>query len=426
MGVFLSGAFGFVDEDNSRRMSFLARAIVKRIGPSRLGAQVLHIVATYIEAWHHPLPRILEIYDYAYQVGMQTGNFEHATIALGVRATMKFIAGLPPLSRVVEDTDSLVRQCQVYKVMANLVMLSCFKEVVHNLSHSCVPQWLECGDDPTLGPSRLMASSEHYKLIWWHFCRMQTAYYFGYDEIALILRSRFYEYKVDDNAFNTTTFGCFFAALIALANVRSATGNIKRQCKTMARRDLRTMHAMVRKRGLNVIHKHYLLEAEYTATLTPDKKLSAESIKQNFNKAIAAATKTGFLQDAALANQRAAQHMLRVGDVFWASHYFTSACNLYQAWGADALVEHLLRERSDYVTKDSLHGPMERMSSTRKSADLLTQRGDAMVSKVNIESITCGTPPEDSSTTFILATRRTSSSDDTSRIYSARLPQTTD
>jgi hypothetical protein len=81
---------------------------------------------------------------------------------------------------------------------------------------------------------------------------------------------------------------------------------------------------------------------------------SKEEVRKAFDQAISAASKTGFLQDAALANELCGEFFLKGEDLFWAKHYLTSAYNLYCDWGAGAKAAHLLRNRGAFLNREQV------------------------------------------------------------------------
>lgn len=80
-----------------------------------------------------------------------------------------------------------------------------------------------------------------------------------------------------------------------------------------------------------VSHRLFLIEAE-TSTLNP--RASPEDVKTLFDKAISTSSRTGFVQDCAIANERCGSYFLRRDDSEWAEYYLTRAMELYGDWGA--------------------------------------------------------------------------------------------
>ena len=75
------------------------------------------------------------------------------------------------------------------------------------------------------------------------------------------------------------------------------------------------------------------------------------------------------MHDAALANELAAEHCIRVGDKFWARQYASAAYELYEAWGAKGKSNHLLTSHPELAAElmDNSRNVSRRMSTTRTS-----------------------------------------------------------
>lgn len=80
------------------------------------------------------------------------------------------------------------------------------------------------------------------------------------------------------------------------------------------------------------------------------KKKPALQVKNLYDSAIAASRRTGFTNTAAIANERAALYFLDIRDVEWASLYMTSACDLYNNWGATGKCIALVRDHAELLT----------------------------------------------------------------------------
>ena len=126
--------------------------------------------------------------------------------------------------------------------------------------------------------------------------------------------------------------------------------------------------------------RYLIIKADCGATF-PSKKNQGQ-IKEEFDKAISAATKAGFMHDAALANELAGEYFIRSEDLFWAKHYFTSAHSLYLAWGAKAKVRQLMHNRGSFVEKGK-EGVTHAV--TRRARTDMTSRVLRMHSVVDID-----------------------------------------
>ena len=95
-------------------------------------------------------------------------------------------------------------------------------------------------------------------------------------------------------------------------------------------------------------------------------KTGESEIRKSFDTGIAIATKSGFKQDAAIANELCGEYHVRKGDAFWAKTYLSRAYELYQLWGADTKLNQLLEKRQPYIEETT-----RRTSSSRRSSTLV-------------------------------------------------------
>ena len=146
-----------------------------------------------------------------------------------------------------------------------------------------------------------------------------------------------------DTCYLTTSIRIFFSGLTASSLARR-TG--KRKHKQYAKSATSEMHEIMKSRGLNNLHRYLLMKAHLEACLNPKGK----GIKDAFDRAITAASRAGFSQDAALANELAGEHFASIeDDDYWPNHYFARAHSLYSEWGAKAKVDHLKETWGKYI-----------------------------------------------------------------------------
>jgi predicted ATPase/two-component sensor histidine kinase len=86
----------------------------------------------------------------------------------------------------------------------------------------------------------------------------------------------------------------------------------------------------------NYLHKHELIAAEIAKVLGEN-----EQAAEYYDRAITEATKTGYLQEAALAEELAGEFYLSRGRTKIASYYLTDAYQGYLRWGAVAKVQEM-------------------------------------------------------------------------------------
>lgn len=126
---------------------------------------------------------------------------------------------------------------------------------------------------------------------------------------------------------------------------------------------------VVDKRAINVVYKLMILEAEMMTIENKkrNKKGDVQLIRA-FDKAIVAATKAGFLQDAAVAAHLASR---AVADKETSQEYVRRSRELYLCWGAIGVIDYL--EAISTASNSQAYSSAE--SSFSMSADTTTTSG---------------------------------------------------
>jgi len=129
-----------------------------------------------------------------------------------------------------------------------------------------------------------------------------------------------------------------FLSLTAIEMIKTTGG---RKYKRQRRRYTKQLESWVKQKALNCQHKLLLVKAERASINA--KTTSRDCVKQLFDNAIKIATKSGFKQDAALANERAGKYLLEcpTEEEWIAIDYLEKAHCLYNEWGAKAKVEQM-------------------------------------------------------------------------------------
>merc|ERR1719203_1569247 len=127
---------------------------------------------------------------------------------------------------------------------------------------------------------------------------------------------------------------------------------------------MKKMKALQSKGNLNVHHMMLLLEAE---ECTLKKNIEMDVVRAKFDAAISAASRSGFANDSALANERAGVFCLTRGDTYWANSYITRAHQRWAEYGALALCRKLEKIYPQYITEEVKNPSMRAFLAAEKS-----------------------------------------------------------
>jgi hypothetical protein len=156
----------------------------------------------------------------------------------------------------------------------------------------------------------------------------------------------------------------FFYALISIENYRKTK---KVHTKNDAKKYTGFLKNLVEQGAVNVNHKFQLLQSGLMSLAPKD----PSKVVRKYERAIALASRTGFLQDSALGNYMCAQFCLSQPElVDSADRFIQEAYKQYQCWGATEVAESVKRRHPEYFPKEE-PGTKTRQ---RKSGGLRSRR----------------------------------------------------
>lgn len=191
----------------------------------------------------------------------------------------------------------------------------------------------------------LMASKSRNNLYAYYFTKMMLAYLFQEDTCILDYTKKCREYV--DNVIATPIIGIFYfyESLIYLSASCKVNGAKRAIFLRKVRKNQRRLKDHADFAPMNYMHRYYLVEAE-VAKVAQNTKAAIE----NFELALELAVKSIYINETALANERAGIFYLSLGSKNLASIYFTQAKLCYEAWGAYAKVKHLKMSYPEFIT----------------------------------------------------------------------------
>jgi hypothetical protein len=245
------------------------------------------------------------------------------------------------------DTSTYAQRMSSYKQSSALEIMLPFQQYILNLIGRCDNSVELTGDamNQTLLLQKAESENNYLLIGWTSFLISELAYLFGdlklASQKAAISRKYFMNLKTDFSNCRCN----FIDGLICIALAKTTK---ERKWRKGACIIMKLMLNWLKESCGNVLHYYLLLKAEM-ASLTKKQDI----VKDAYDLAIRTAGKSGFIQDRALGNERAALYLSEVGDEISAKVYMSQAYKLYKEWGALGKAEHLVREHSFLLdTKD--------------------------------------------------------------------------
>jgi predicted ATPase/serine phosphatase RsbU (regulator of sigma subunit) len=351
-GGFIFCAMG--DIETGFRFGQLALRVLERFNALDLKAKVFEVVNLGVRPWNEPLRNTLKPFLEAYQSALETGDLEFAAHLTGDYLLHSYFTGqeLTALQREIVTYTEAIRQFK-QEGMANYNNM--IRQMVLNLiGPSGNPCQLsgEAYNEITMLP-RLEQANDRLGIFFLGFSKLILSYLFQ-DDSGAIENAAKAEPDLGNMAgtFMMPVF-YFYESLARLAVFPEATEAEQKRILDKVTAYQEQMQNWANHAPMNFQHKYDLVEAEKARVLGQD--LMAMDW---YEKAIAGARENDYLQEEALAYERAAEFYLGRGMLKFAQTYLREAHHAYQRWGALAKVKQLEEKYPQWCAKTVTKTPV--------------------------------------------------------------------
>lgn len=325
-------------------------------------SKILCIRSTLINHWKEPVKKVLPDLLEGYKIGLETGDFEFASISAYVNLDYLYITGkeltvlLNEIQKKIEVTKQLRQEkyCLLNRCLEQAILNLCFlgENPCHLVGNNynedkMLPRYHNAKDN-----NAIFVLYEH---------KLVLCYLFGKFNQA-IKNAKLAEKYLDAVAGTLiVTVFHFYDSLVRLALYKKATKQEQRQYSKKIKSNQKKMKKWASHAPMNHQHKFYLVEAEWHHHVLGENWKAMEL----YDKAIAGANKNEYINDEALAYELAAKFYKDIGKDKFAQVYFKDAHNAYTKWGAMAKVKHLEEHYPQFFKKiDSTPSNSSTLSGT--------------------------------------------------------------
>ncbi|BAY11528.1 trifunctional serine/threonine-protein kinase/ATP-binding protein/sensor histidine kinase [Calothrix sp. NIES-2098] len=346
-GVILCGVIG--DIDTGDRAGQLALDLLSRHQGKALKTSTFNMVYPFVKPWKHHIQESLLPLLEAHHSGLETGDLEYSAYCAYNYCSLSYFLGKE--LRVLESEMATYSEA-LDKIKQEVAhnYLKIFRQSVLNL-FSEVPfpgklQGVAYNEDIML-PLHLKAN-DRYAIGTLYVNKLILCYLFGEYQQAAEVASLGKEYLDGvTGSFMVPVFH-FYDSLTQLA-ILSQTSSPEKETlwlRVMANQEKLKQWADIA--PMNHKHKFCLIKAEYHWAL--GEYLEAMDY---YDRAIAGAAENGYIQEEALANERAAELYLSLGKKKIAQLYMTEAYYGYNRWGSSAKVKNLEKRYPDLILRSA-------------------------------------------------------------------------
>lgn len=300
-------------------------------------ARTMYVIEGLLKHWTSPIQMRIEPCLKVYEIGLRCGDVEGAMWGLFHAGCFSWYSSqrLDQLQKSLDSYCDSMREHQQEAIWASLTPFH--QEVLNLMGHAPDPLVLS-GDAMDLDSMLVKSIGSHHKFVSQLILsiRMEVSFLFhDYAGAAKMLDD------LDDpeEVFPGSFIVCrqkLFEGLTCFQMARVTSGQERRKFVKRGGTVVVKMEKWKKAGSMNCAHMYYLLSAESAAA---QKKHS--QAKAFFAQAIATAQSNGFLQDKALAHERACLYFHGIDDKNLASENMFEAFHGYSSWGANGKARHL-------------------------------------------------------------------------------------
>ena len=325
------------------RYGKVAISIAESLDSKEWVAHVQRLVISTISHWEQNLRWTLKPLLLACQIGLENGDNEYAMYSIMDYCSHSFWCGRP----LVPLKDEIMAYCCLMKKHN--------QEVIYSLT---VPYWqmilnlIGKSDNPlqlvgdAMNQDHIIEESQEkgfsLAVAVVNVIRLFLAYTFGNYALAEEMAKKTEGIQQYAMGMFLTNVHVYYSGLVCFALARETKNKkwVQKAKKAMIKMQ---EWAKLSAEG-NCLHKALLMEAEFHSL-----KGKTDVAAMAYDNAIAAANKSGFVQDEALAYELGGIFYKDVGDEVSSSRFFARAQRLYQIWGAEAKAELLKTQYASFV-----------------------------------------------------------------------------
>jgi serine/threonine protein kinase len=322
-------------------LSQLAMDLDHRLG-GRVSSPVAFLHAWFVNHWIEPLHSNLHHAGHGARIGFEENDLLYGSFNASASVMYLSLSGAP-LHKVLQEAnseisriDGRVRIAAFHCLLERQFVLALMGKTRHRLSLTD-DRYHEERD-----LASIFATSNYNQWVYLYIAKMRLHYYYGeyqaaleYSEKALPLLAAFAG-QVGEWDF------AFYRALASLGRAAEVEIAVRNPLIETGTRLLEQFSNWARLCPTTFAHKRDLIEAELLRLWGEN-----DAIENAYAVALAAADASGFLHDAALANERAALYFASTGNADAAQEHALQALSAYANWGALAKCAHI---RSFLVT----------------------------------------------------------------------------
>ncbi|MCY1020391.1 trifunctional serine/threonine-protein kinase/ATP-binding protein/sensor histidine kinase [Pyxidicoccus sp. MSG2] len=334
-GVILAGAVGDAAAGNA--YGDLALTLLDKLNARELRAKVYTLLGLFVRHWKFPARQTVPLSVDAVQAALESGDHEYVGYAADNFAAMVFYVG-DPLDHVLAEHaryhELLTRLKHAYPGKHVAIFLQTARCLAGQAPGPLRMVGAEFDEDTDV---RLFQEVKSLTLLGVYYtCKTNLAYVFGDYPLAASLAEQAAPYMGAVLGQLTVVHQALYQSLALLALYAGADADARKKTLETVERHLTQLKAWAAACPENFENKVWLVEAERHRVLGR----VAEAMEA-YDRAIELSARHAYVQEEALAAERAGAFYLELGRAKLAAVYLADARYAYLRWGAGAKVAQL-------------------------------------------------------------------------------------
>ncbi|MCT7982647.1 AAA family ATPase [Laspinema sp. A4] len=349
-GVLLYSSWS--DIKGGDRSGELALRLLEQFDDKTMKAKVGDLVYAHIKHAKIPLQDTIDPLKNAFTYGLETGDIEWAGHAALHYCNHNLFRG-EPLDAVATESDHYIAWMVQLKLEFHVYYARIWRQFILNLQGELPNPWLLIGDsfdEERLLPT-LIESNNTMSVFAAYLAKTILCYLFGEYERAVYYAALAENYQHGVVGLLSVNEHNFYQSLALLALYPQGTPAQKIQGLVRVQLAQQKMKRWALHAPQNYRHKYELVEAEKARVLG-----RTVAAMNHYDRAIKSARKYGYIQEAAIACERAGEFYQQLNLDKITSTYITEAYYAYLRWGATRKASELDATYSHSIARGSLEG----------------------------------------------------------------------
>ncbi|MBP0015988.1 MAG: AAA family ATPase [Cyanobacteria bacterium SBLK] len=336
-GLMLAGVLGFVK--TGYRFGITGKKLLMQLNAWELKAKIFMIFNTFIIHWQEHLNQNFNPLLEGYQSGLETGDIEFATYCLGIYNNSLFFTG-KNLDRAQRDINNYAKKIEQLQQKQALYRVRHLQNIIAKLlGQAEVSPGIEgnpYNEEELINLQR--KESDRGALGYLYILKLQFYYWLASYTDAEINRLKAEEYLDSIRGGYVSSLFYFYGSLSCLSIYADTPQDRQKSLLNRVRNYQKKIKKWACHAPMNFLHKYHLIEAERYRILE-----QYELASDFYDRAIQGAKENHYIQEEAIANERAGQFYLAREKEAIARTYLQQAYICYARWGAKVKTQKLLQ-----------------------------------------------------------------------------------